>query len=181
MIPIISSRLVDGLGCRLCAYSNHCRTRFKDEVLGRIFESGLRASFSRTSSIRVLGRRYLSVQHLQNGRQRELLVAAAGLSSPSSRIPIWLRRLLGKNRISILAGNLWSFLGPIRGLDASRMAFWFFGNVRGTGTHWLIQLIHFRLSSLGLFLVPGSNHSLLVCHNCPPCRVSLRLVSDLFV
>src|SRR6266487_413465 len=45
MIPIIRSRLVDGLGCRLCAYSNHCRTRFKDEVLGRIFESCLRASF----------------------------------------------------------------------------------------------------------------------------------------
>src|SRR6266566_2733456 len=104
--------------------------------------------------------------------EKELLVASASPSAPSARVPIWLRGL---------PGNLWFFLWPIYGLDAFRMAFWFCGNFRGTGTHWLIQLSHFRLSSLGLFLVPGSSLSLLVCHNCPPCRVNLRLVSDFLV
>src|SRR5207245_309754 len=113
--------------------------------------------------------------------EKELLVASASPFAPSAGVPIWLRALAGKHRISILAGNLWFFLGPIRGLDASRMAFWFFGNVRGTGTRCLIQLSYFRLSRLGLFLVPGSSLSLLVCHNCRPCPARLRFVSDFLV
>src|SRR6266702_866992 len=141
----------------------------------------LRTRFQVEFSIRVLGGRYLSVQRIRNRRERELLVASASPFAPSAWVPIWLRRLLGKNRISILAGNLWFFLGPIHGFDASRMAFWLCGNVCGTGTPWLIRLSHFRLSSLGLFLVPGSSLSLLVCHNCPPCRVRLRLVPDSLV
>src|SRR5207247_10012302 len=113
--------------------------------------------------------------------EKELLVASASPFAPSAWVPIWPRALAGKNRISILTGNLWFFLWPIRGLDASRMAFWFCGNFRGTGTHWPIELSHFRLSGLGLFLVLGSSLALLVCYNCPPCRVSLRLVSDFLV
>src|SRR5438309_8444568 len=112
---------------------------------------------------------------------KDRLRASSSAFARSARIPIWRRALAGKHRISILAGNLWFFLWPIRGLDASRMTFWFCGNFRGTGTHWLIQLSHFRLSGLGLFLVPGSSLSLLVCDNCPPCLIRLRLVSDFLV
>src|SRR5438309_9101276 len=109
---------------------------------------------------------------------KDRLRASSSAFARSARIPIWRRALAGKHRISILAGNLWFFLGPIRGLDASRMAFWFCGNFRGTGAHWLIQLSYFRLFSLGLFLVPGSSLSLLVWHNCWPCPARLRFVSD---
>src|SRR5207244_12380361 len=103
--------------------------------------------------------------------EKELLVASASPFAPSAGVPIWLRALAGKNRISILAGNLWFFLWPIRGLDASRITFWFCGSFRGTGTHWLILLSHFRLSGFGLFLVLVSSISLLVCVICPPCLI----------
>src|SRR5436190_241720 len=151
-----------------------------------LVESGARAiskdSTTWRSAYEPLCRRYLSLPRLRNRTEGELLVASASPSAPSAWVPIWLRGLLGRNRISILARNLWFFLGPIRGLgDASRMGFWFFGNVRGTGAHWLIQLSYFRLSRLGLFLVPGSSLSLLVCHNCRPCPARLRFVSDFLV
>src|SRR5438309_12015528 len=97
---------------------------------------------------------------------KDRLRASSSAFARSARIPIWRRALAGKHRISILAGSLWFFLGPIRGLDASRMAFWFFGNLRGTGTPWLIQLSHFRLSSFGLFLVSGPSLRLLFVDSC---------------
>src|SRR5207237_10788098 len=123
----------------------------------------------------------LPLQRLRNRTAGDLLVASASPSAPSAWVPISLRALLERNRISILAGNVWFFLGPIRGLDASRMAFWFFGNVRGTGAHCLIQLSHLRLCNPGLFLVPGSSLSLLVCHNFRPFPVRLRFVSYFLV
>src|SRR5437773_10763058 len=105
--------------------------------------------------------------------EKELLVASASPSAPSAWVPIWLRALAGKNRISILAGTLWFFLWPIRGLDASLMTFWFCLNFHGIEAHWLILLSHFRLSGLVLFLVPGSSLSFLVFVSFPHCLIRL--------